>query len=205
MTRLCVGLTGGIGSGKSTVAELFRELGASIIDTDAISHELTKPNGQAMHDIRSAFGDGFMDPSGALDRGKMRQLIIADASAKYKLEHILHPMILDACKKRLQEPAPYHMLMAPLLLEVPDFLKLVDRVLLIDCTERNQIAHVMERGSLSEAEIRAIIALQLPRAERIRHADDIIKNDGTRDDLQPRIAALHRRYASFVDNHLTTD
>ena len=205
MTRLCVGLTGGIGSGKSTVAELFGELGAAVIDTDAISHELTKPNGQAMPGIRSAFGDRFMDPSGALDRSKMRHLIIADASAKVRLEHILHPMILDACKKKMQEPAPYHMLMAPLLLEAPDFLKLVDRVLLIDCTEQHQIDRVMQRSSLSEAEIRAIIALQLPRAERIRHADDIIENNGTREDLHPRIAALHRRYANFVDNHLTTD
>ena len=198
MRRLCIGLTGGIGSGKSTVAELFRELGASIIDTDAISHELTRPNGKAIPDILSAFGAGFIDASGALDRSKMRGTIIADASARQRLERILHPMILAACQERLREPAPYHRLVAPLLLESPDFLKLADRVLLIDSTEENQVSRVMQRSPLSESEVRAIMVLQLPREERARRADDIIGNDGTLEELKPRVAALHRRYANLA-------
>jgi dephospho-CoA kinase len=203
--KLCVGLTGGIGSGKSTAGEFFKELGAHVIDTDAISHELTGEQGLAIPAIRAAFGPEYITPSGALDRGKMRRLIIEDAQAKAKLEHILHPMILDTCKTRMLTDAPYLVLMAPLLLEAPDFLGLVDRVLLIDCAEQNQIARVMQRSALSEAEISGIIALQLSRQERKIRADDIIQNDGPREDLKLRIAAFHQHYLDLINNHLTTD
>lgn len=201
----CVGLTGGIGSGKSTVAKLFEELGAAIIDTDAISHQLTQADGQAMATIRSAFGKEFITPTGALDRIRMRQLITTHADAKHKLEHILHPLILEICKKQMFDKthSPYLILMAPLLLEAPTFLQLVHRVLLIDCTEQNQIARVMKRSGMSESEIRAIIALQLTRAERMKHANDIIQNDGACDDLKNQVAALHHRYLAFINNHLT--
>lgn len=158
-----------------------------------------------MPSILAAFGAEYATQNGALDRVKMRRLIIEDASAKAGLEQILHPMILDACKKRLQEQALYHVLVAPLLLEAPDFLNLSDRVLLVDCSEQNQIARVMQRGALSDAEIRAIIALQLPREERIKRADDIIRNDGTREELEKLVKALHPRYLDLADNHLTAD
>ena len=203
--KLCIGLTGGIGSGKSTVAEFFRELGAFIIDTDAISHELTRENGQAIPAIRSAFGADFIDHRGALDRAKMRRLITADAPSKARLERILHPMILDISKTLMHTDAPYLMLVAPLLLEAPDFLQLVDRVLLVDCREQNQIVRVMQRSAMSELEIRAIIALQLSRAERRKRADDIIQNDSTREDLKLRVATLHLHYLNLLNNHLTAD
>ena len=203
MTELCIGLTGGIGSGKSTAGEFFRELGAHVIDTDAISHELTREQGFAIPELRAAFGLEYITPSGALDRARMRRLIIEDAQAKAGLERILHPMILNNAKKKMLEPAPYHVLMAPLLLEAPDFLKLVNRVLLIDCTEQNQIDRVMQRSSLSRAEILALIALQLPREERKKRADDIIQNDGGLSDLKAQIASLHLCYLNLINNHLT--
>ena len=203
--KLCVGLTGGIGGGKSTVAEFFRELGAFIIDTDAISHQLTRESGQAIPAIRSAFGADFIDHKGALDRTKMRRLITADAPAKARLEGILHPMILDISKALMHADAPYLMLVAPLLLEAPDFLQLVDRVLLVDCTEQNQIVRVMQRSAMSEPEIRAIIALQLPQTERRKRTDDIIQNDSTREDLKLRVATLHQHYLNLINNHLTAD
>lgn len=201
--KLCVGLTGGIGSGKSTAGEFFKELGAHVIDTDAISHELTGEHGLAIPAIRAAFGIEYIDRKGALDRARMRRLITSDALAKAGLERILHPMILDTCKTRMLTDAPYLVLMAPLLLEAPDFLGLVDRVLLIDCAEQNQIARVMQRSALSETEIRAIIALQLSRRERKIRADDIIQNDGSREDLQQRVATFHQHYLDLINNHLT--
>lgn len=203
--KLCVGLTGGIGSGKSTVAEFFRELGAFIIDTDAISHQLTREDGLAIPAIRSAFGTDFIDHKGALDRAKMRRLITVDALAKARLERILHPMIFDISKTLMHTDAPYLILVAPLLLEAPDFLQLVDRVLLVDCKEQNQIVRVMQRSAMSEPEIRAIISLQLSREERRKRADDIILNDSTREDLKRHVATLHQHYLNLINNHLTAD
>ena len=202
---LCIGLTGGIGCGKSTVARLFEDLGAVIIDADLISHQLTQAGGQAIPPVRAAFGAAYLTPAGALDRARMRQLIVADADARRKLENILHPLILVACKEQLAAPdrAPYTVLMAPLLLECPEFLKLVQRVLLVDCTGQNQIARVMQRSGLTEPEIRAIIALQLPQSERLARADDVIQNDGACDDLKNQVAALHRYYLGISNNHLT--
>ena len=205
--KLCVGLTGGIGSGKSTVARRFEELGASIIDTDAISHQLTQTDGQAIAMIRSAFGEKFITTTGALDRVRMRQLITADANARHQLEQILHPLILEICKTQVSASghSPYCILMAPLLIEAPNFLQLVHRVLLITCTEQNQIARVMQRSGMSESETRAMIALQPPQTERMKHADDIIQNDGTCDDLKNKATALHHRYLTIINNHLTAD
>ena len=199
-TKFCVGLTGGIGCGKSTVARLFEEQGAVIIDTDAIAHQLTQPGGQAIAAIRSAFGTDYITTTGALDRIRMRQLVFADADARHQLENILHPLILDLCKAQLlaQTCAPYVILMAPLLLECPAFLQLVQRILLVNCTENNQISRVRQRSQLDESEIRAIIALQLPRAESLARADDIIQNDGVCDALNNQVATLHKQYLSMV-------
>lgn len=204
-SRLCVGLTGGIGSGKSTVAGLFEALGACIIDTDAIAHQLTQPGGLSIPLILAAFGEDYFTPAGAMDRSKMRRLILAEPAARNKLENILHPLILAACKQQLASPrdAPYTLLMAPLLLENPPFLQLVQRILVVDCSIRNQISRVMQRGGLIEPEIRGIIALQLPRTERLALADDIIQNDGMCDNLAGQIAILHRQYSNTNNNHLT--
>lgn len=200
---LCIGLTGGIGCGKSTVARLFSARGALVIDTDAIAHQLTQPGSQAIQPIIASFGQDYITPTGALNRSKMRRLIFSDANARSNLEKILHPMILARCREQLATPsdAPYSLLMAPLLLECPDFLALVERVLLVDCSEQNQIAHVMQRSGLDETEIRAIIGSQMSGEERLVHADDVIRNDGTVDELTDQVASLHERYIS--NKHLT--
>lgn len=200
-TPFCIGLTGGIGCGKNTVARLFEAQGALVIDTDAISHQLTQPGGQAIAPILLTFGKDYITPTGAMDRSKMRHLVFSDRSAKSKLENILHPLILALCKERLAASAPYTVLMAPLLLECPDFLKLVQRVLLVDCSVQNQISRVMQRSGLDESEIHAIIALQLSRTERLARADDIVQNDGTIGDLIDQVATLHQHYLN--NNHLT--
>ncbi|MFA6970266.1 MAG: dephospho-CoA kinase [Gallionella sp.] len=203
--RLCIGLTGGIGCGKSTVARLFEELGAVIIDTDAIAHQLTQPGGQAIAPVRSSFGEYYITSTGAMDRTRMRHLVFSDRSAKSKLENILHPLILSLCLEQLQVPscAPYTLLMAPLLLECPPYLQLVQRVLLVDCSEQNQISRTMQRSRLDESEIRAIIALQLSQTERRARADDIIQNDNAIDALTAQVAVLHQDYLNINNNHLT--
>ena len=194
--KLCIGLTGGIGCGKSTVARLFESHGASIIDTDAIAHQLTQTDGLAISSIRTAFGANYLTDTGALDRARMRQLIFTDANARHKLENILHPQILAISLSRLQtfSQAPYVILMVPLLLENQDFIALVQRILLVNCTEKEQIERVKQRSQLDETEIRAIIAQQVSREIRIARADDIIQNDGARDELANQVAAMHDCY-----------
>lgn len=193
---LTVGLTGGIGCGKSTVARLFGELGAGIIDTDAISHELTRSGGAAIPAIRATFGDDYIESDGTLNRASLRALVFSDPASRLRLERLLHPLILgqaSAQVKQLQE-SPYVIVVVPLLLQSPPFLELTQRVLVVDCDERTQIERVMRRSGMTEAEVRAIIASQTPRSERLQRADDIIHNDGEPDDLKKQVAELHRRY-----------
>lgn len=195
----CIGLTGGIGSGKSTVAALFAALGACIVDTDAISHALTGTDGEAIPAIRAAFGASFITPDGAMDRARMRQLVFTDADAKVQLQRILHPLILAASQAQLARcaAAPYAILMVPLLLESPAYLPLVRRVLVVDCDESQQVERVMRRSRLSHAEVSAIIAQQLPRAARLAAADDVIRNDGAPEELERQVSSLHRQYAQL--------
>lgn len=194
--RLCIGLTGGIGSGKSTVARLFTALGVNVVDTDEIAHQLTQADGLAIPMIRAGFGDEYITTAGTLDRSRMRQLIFSESAAKQKLESILHPLILSQSIARLTDcpDAPYAILMAPLLLESPSFLRQVGRVLVVNCTEQNQILRVKQRSGLDEPEICAIIARQISSAERLARADDIIQNDGTQADLVTQVASLHQQY-----------
>jgi dephospho-CoA kinase len=195
----CVGLTGGIGCGKSTVAQLFAEHGAGIIDTDAIAHRLTQPGGDAIAAIRAAFGDDYITAEGSLNRDKMRGLIFSDAAAKKRLELILHPLILEQAKlelRRLQDK-PYIILAVPLLPESPAFRQLAQRILVVDCDEHTQIARVIGRSRMGEAEIRGIIAQQTPRAERLRIADDVIHNDAGLDSLAEQVAVLHVHYSAM--------
>ena len=203
---LIVGLTGGIGSGKTTVADLFADLGAAVVDTDAIARELTLTQGAAMPAITGAFGGAVLAADGSLDRAAMRRLCFSDPAWRKRLETILHPLIrsesLARCRRAAQE-APYVLLAVPLLVESGLWRPLVDRVLLVDCDEAQQVARVMTRSLLSEQEIRAIMATQARRAERLAAADDILSNTGTRDELRPKVLNLHRRYvledrAAFV-------
>lgn len=194
---LCIGLTGGIGCGKSTVAQLFAAHGAAIIDTDAIAHQLTRPDGAAIAPIRAAFGDAYLTADGALDRDRMRQLIFSDAAAKRRLEDILHPLILEQSNAQLLQArqSPYVVIVVPLLLESPAFRQLVRRILVVDCSDENQIARVTGRSRLSRTEVLTIIAQQTPRAVRLASADDLIGNDGDIDALKTQVEALHKRYS----------
>ncbi len=190
-----VGLTGGIGSGKSAVADLFAEHGVVVIDTDAIAHQLTAPGGASMPAIRAEFGAAVATPEGALDRAAMRSIVFADASARKRLEAILHPMIRSESERRLASAdSPYAILMVPLLVESGDYRKRVDRVAVVDCREQTQIDRVMQRNGLARPEVERILAAQATRAERLAAADDVIDNDGALAELAPRIERLHAAY-----------
>jgi dephospho-CoA kinase len=194
-----VGLTGGIGSGKSTVATLFAELGVPVIDTDAISHQLTQSGGAAIPAIRAAFGEDFLDSAHALDRAKMRLLVFSDNRAKQQLEKILHPLIFAQAKSQAESsPAPYVLLVIPLLFESTHYQEWLNRTVTVDCSEENQIARVTRRNSLNEQSVRAIMAQQLSRSQRIRLADDVIKNDGDPAALRQQVTALNRRFLQLA-------
>jgi dephospho-CoA kinase len=190
-----VGLTGGIGSGKSAVGDLFAAQGIAVIDTDAIAHELTAPGGTAMPAIRAEFGDAVAAADGALDRAAMRAIVFADPSARKRLEGILHPMIRIESERRLAAAeSPYVIYMVPLLVESGDYHKRVNRVAVVDCREETQIARVMQRNGLARPDIERILAAQASRAERLAAADDVIDNDGALAKLAPRIDQLHQSY-----------
>ena len=194
--RYAVGLTGGIGSGKSTVADRFAARGVAVIDSDVAAHRLTAPGGAAIAAIRAAFGDAYIDSSGALDRPRMRDLAFSDADAKRRLEAILHPMIREACEReREAATSAYVLLVVPLLFESGRRLD-VQRTLVVDCDETVQVARVMRRSGLAEDAVRAIMATQLSRTSRVALADDVIDNsiDHRLDAPDARVAALHESY-----------
>ncbi|MBK6632625.1 MAG: dephospho-CoA kinase [Betaproteobacteria bacterium] len=194
-----VGLTGGIGSGKSAAADLLEELGAAVVDTDVIAHELTAPGGPAIEPIRAAFGDGVIAQNGALDRAAMRRKVFADAPAKARLEGILHPMIrAEADRRSDASRAPYVVLVVPLLVESGGYRRRVQRVVVVDCPEEIQVVRVMSRSGLSEDEARAIMAAQVGRAQRLAVADDVIDNGGELAALRPQVEALHRKYLEMA-------
>lgn len=191
----CIGLTGGIGSGKSRAAAMFGELGADVIDTDAIAHELTQAGGPAMPAITAAFGPAVIADDGGLDRAAMRELVFADPASRARLEGILHPLIGGVTRGQVaRSTAPYLLLVVPLLLEKGSFRDLVRRVLVVDCEESLQIDRTMQRSGLTEAAVRAIMAAQIPRQQRLDAADDIIRNDGDIAQLRSQVAALHQQY-----------
>ena len=193
-----VGLTGGIGSGKSAAAAEFERLGADVVDTDAIAHELTGRAGRALPEIERVFGAALIADNGALDRTKMRNLVFADPAAKKALEALLHPMIREESQRRIAASrGPYVVHVVPLLIESADYRSRVDRVLVIDAPEELQLERVRARSGLSEADVRAIIAAQAARAERLAAADDVIENRGTIDALRQQVAAFHRRYLEY--------
>ncbi len=198
--RFSVGLTGGIGCGKTTVADMFAELGATLVDTDLIAHALTAPGGAAMAAIVAAFGPGFADADGALDRAAMRALVFADPGARARLEAILHPQIRDtALAAAAAASGPYVIFVVPLLIESGTWRARVTRVLAIDCPEEVQVARVMARNNMTEQQVRAIMATQISRAARLAAADDVISNVGGREDLRPQIARLHANYLAFSE------
>lgn len=194
-----IGLTGGIGSGKSTAAAFLAGLGAGVVDADEISRELTAAGGAALPALREAFGDRMVPPGGALDRAAMRALAFADPAARGRLEAILHPMIRDTSAARIAAaPGAYVISAVPLLVESGNWKERFDRVLVIDCPEEVQIERVMRRNGLPREQVLAILAAQATRAQRLAAADDVIDNGGTPDSLPPRIDALHRRYLALA-------
>ncbi|MDR1275083.1 MAG: dephospho-CoA kinase [Candidatus Accumulibacter sp.] len=194
-----VGLTGGIGSGKSSVADLFSALGVSIVDTDAIAHELTRPGGGAMRAIRDEFGGSVVDADGRLNRPVMRRIAFADASAKNRLEAILHPLILAESEKRCVSAAsPYAILVVPLLVETGFLRRMIRRILLVDCEESLQESRVMSRNGLFLDEVRAIMATQASRPDREAVADDVVLNNGNIETLSRQVAELHRKYLDLA-------
>jgi dephospho-CoA kinase len=193
-----VGLTGGIGSGKSAAAAEFERLGASVVDTDAIAHELTQAGGAALPEVERIFGTGVIGEAGAMDRKKMRERVFADPVARKALEALLHPMIREESLRRIRAASgPYVIHVVPLLVESPDYRRRVDRVLVIDAPEEAQIQRVRARSGLSENEVRAIVASQVTRAERLAAADDVIENRGSIDALRKQVSAYHQRYLQY--------
>jgi dephospho-CoA kinase len=194
-----VGLTGGIGSGKSAAAQAFEELGATVIDTDAIAHALTGPGGAAIAPIRAAFGADYLTPEGALARARMRELVFADAAKKRELETILHPMIRARARELAQAALkPYVVLMVPLLIESADYRRRCQRIVVVDCPEEMQLERVMARSGLAAAQVRAIMANQVSREARLAAADDVIDNSRDLAHLRRQVEVLHARYLQFA-------
>lgn len=196
---LTIGLTGGIGCGKTSAARIFAALGAAVIDTDEIAHRLTEKGSPALASIAGQFGAACLLRDGNLDRAGLRKRIFSDHAAKEKLEAILHPLIKQRVISEMAAiHAPYLLLVVPLFFETGAYRDLVDRVLVVDCDESQQISRTTSRSKLSAAEVRAIMANQIPRAERIKQADDTLSNQGGQEDLEQQVGNLHRRYLALA-------
>ena len=196
---LVIALTGGIGSGKSTVAAMLGELGAAIIDTDEIAHRLTAPGQPGARAIGERFGAGYLRADGALDRDRMRQLVFSDPAAKKKLEAILHPMIRAEVSAAVRAAhAPYVVIVVPLLVETGAYRDLAQRILVIDCSEQQQMARVIQRNGFTAEAAQAIMASQASRAERLGHAHDVVRNETGLTALRAEVAALHGRYLELA-------
>ncbi len=193
-----VGLTGGIGCGKSAASQCFSDLGVHVIDTDVIARTITQSNGQAINAIKDAFGDAYLTNEGSLDREKMRGLVFSDDDARSRLEKILHPIILNETMRQIgQARSSYVIVVVPLLFETKDYDRIVQRILVIDCDEQQQISRTMARSNLSEPQVKAIMAAQIARKERLRKADDVIANNRGLDHLKAQVADLHSKYLSI--------
>jgi dephospho-CoA kinase len=194
MRPLSVGLTGGIASGKTTVAKLFAARGIVVIDTDAIAREIVAPGRAALGRIVETFGRGVLDSSGALDRRRMRTLVFTDPAQRGRLEAILHPLIVDEMTRRsAQAQGPYLVLVIPLLAETGSR-TYVDRVLVVDCPVEVQVARLLARDAEDERQALAMIASQATREQRLALADDVISNDGDLRKLEAQVEALDGKY-----------
>lgn len=198
---MVVGLTGGLASGKSTAAKLFAELGATIIDADEISRELTAPGGMALPKLRDALGDSAFASDGTFNRDAVRKTVFADAKKKARLESILHPMIAKEMRQRMHQrdvAGAYIMLVIPLLLETGAFANDCRRIVVVDCGVDLQIARAVNRG-MNEDEARKIIAAQMPREERIARANGMINNGSDMGELQKEVRARHREFILLAE------
>lgn len=190
-----VGLTGGIGSGKSAVADVFAARGIDVTDTDRLAHTLTAPGSPGLAAIVAALGPRWLQPDGSLDRAALRQQTFADAATRARLEAILHPLIGQAAREEIARwTSPYGILVVPLLFERGGLAPIVSRILVVDCPEDEQIRRVRARSGLSTDEVRAIMSAQLGRAERLARADDVLDNSGPPSALAAQVEALDQRY-----------
>ncbi len=195
---LRIGLTGGIGSGKSTVAALFATRGVPVIDTDEIAHRLSQPGQAAFDEIVRDFGQGILDENRRIDRNRLRERVFDNDDERRRLETILHPHIRAAAQEKLAElSAPYCVLVVPLLIEV-GFQDLTDRILVVDAHENMQIQRTAARSGMSEAEIRKIMSAQASRAQRLQKADDVIDNNSDRKKLEAEVERIHQWYLSLA-------
>jgi len=194
---LKVGLTGGIGSGKSTVAKLFSDLEIDVIDADIIARELTAPGTEYFEEIAKYFGDSVIDNDGYLDRRKIKEIIFRDHKKREWLEALLHPAIRNEMKNQLNHVrSHYCVLVIPLLVEAKAH-ELVDHVIVVDADEKTQIARICARDELTEEEAKLIVKSQAKREERLGHADDIIHNDGSLDELKSEVEKLNKKYLAM--------
>ncbi len=195
---LCIGLTGGIGSGKSTATDLFVSLGVPCIDADDVSRQVVERGSDAIQEISSTFGQDVLDKQGNLDRKKMRQIVFDDSKAREKLESIVHPRVYARINDFIKSVSyPYCIISSPLLIEKRNNYT-HDRVLVIDVPESLQLTRASERDSQGEEEIAKIIQSQVPRTERLEAADDIISNDGDMENLRAQVNALHQGYLELA-------
>ena len=191
---LRIGLTGGIASGKSTVADMFADLGVPVIDTDVIARDVVRPGQPALEEIREAFGAGVIAADGTLDRSAMRAIVFGDDAARRRLEAILHPKIREVTIEQAEAAGgAYQVIVVPLLVE-SSLRAFVDRVLVVDCDEEIQVVRLLERDTESEQQARKILAAQSTRDERLAIADDVIENEGSLEDTREQVLALHRSY-----------
>ena len=194
-----VGLTGGIGSGKSTVANMFAELGASVVDADIISRAVTAPGQAVLTTIKEQFGEAYFRSDGSLDRAKMRQMVFSDDAARRALEALIHPRVRAETRRLLNAArGPYALLAVPLLIETGSYQALLSRILVVDCPEPLQITRTMARSQLSREQVIAIMAVQASRADRLRAANDVIDNGTDVSGLRPQVAHLHDLYTRLA-------
>jgi len=197
-----VGLTGGIGSGKTAVADAFATLGVEIVDADALAHRISAAGAQGFAAIRVAFGDAIVGADGELDRAALRHLVFADVAARRRLEGILHPLIRAEAERQVRSwRGAYGIVVVPLLLEREGLRSIIDRILVVDCPEDEQVRRVVARSGLSTEEVHAIMATQFDRARRRAAADDIVDNSGTISAIAPQVRALDRRYRELAAAH----
>ena len=194
-----LGLTGGIGSGKTTIANIFGELGATLIDTDLIAHQLTVTGGLAIAAIQAQFGNSFLTADGAMNRAAMRELVFSDPVQKSRLESILHPLIRQETERAASVASgDYPIFVVPLLVESGNWKTRVSRILVVDCNEEVQIQRVMSRNDLSRQQVVAIMQNQVSRQQRLTAADDVIVNEGSIAEIREAVTALHRQYLALA-------
>ena len=193
---MIVGLTGGIGSGKSEAAQIFASLGVPVVDVDAISHQLTSAGSPVLKEIINVFGKSYLLADGSLDRAALREKVFADEAARRQLEEILHPAIHEQALQALSKNtgAPYQILVIPLLFEGSRYQDIINRTLVIDCDESLQIARAIKRSGLSEQAVITIMGVQVSRKMRLALADDVIENNGSLQELSKKIEQIHKKY-----------